>query len=514
MNLQTGSITSSQLAKLPPELRAEAEQIVIEVERRQREERGRYFVSVKASDPNAFDVPSNDQAGLWDSDADEIWVFGGNRSGKSHFMVNFFDQVARGCHSFRSERHPPPVKLRLVAPKWGANVETVLLQKFREITPRCELRGGSWRTAWREKTHTLHYANGSFIQFKTFQEDLDTFDGIDLDGAGHDEHGRQEFYDKEKARLMDRGGFFMCAMTPELGQTWEWDHVQNPPEGLKLDHRFFTPMGNPYLNVEAVKKRLLEIRDDAVREAKIFGRFVALGGLVIPQWHEKTQGNIRGQVIPDRDLHPNAHRVFCIDMHTKTPCAAIWAAWEPIEGSEELRFVVYRTVKEFLSIPEWQRVIRARSSGEKIQLWMSDDPDGDEGKDLNALSSLSGQLREGKYGIPVVQASKAKGSFSASVFKLRDMCSADPISGDCRLYVFASCDYAVRMINGKWHGSLPWELGRFQFKSEKAADEETLREHVRKVDDHFISDLRYLVMMEPVGLNQQPIRSALDGRWG
>lgn len=489
--MQTGSITSSQLAKLDPDLRDEAGRIVLELERRVRQERGRYFVPIKPSDPNAFDLPSNDQVGLWVCDADEIWVFGGNRSGKTAFMVNFFDQIARGVHSHRSAKHPPPVKLRLVAPKWGANVEGVLLQKFKEMTPRSALKGGSWRKAWKEKTHTLHYANGSLIQFKSYEEDMDTFDGIDLDGVGHDEHGREAIYDKEKARMLDRGGFFMCAMTPEKGQTWEWDHVQHPPPGLTVDHRFFTPMGNPHLRVEAVKKRLLEIRDEAVREAKIFGRFVALGGMVIPQYNKAIH------IVPDRPLHESALRVFCIDMHFRKASAAMWGAWEPIADSDVLKFVVYRIMKEFITIPEWQDVIRVKSTGEKIHNWISDDPDGDQGKDLNAQSSMSGQLREGKKGIPVIQVSKPPGSFTAGVMKLRDMFMPDAITGKPRIEIFESCNYEVRMINGDWCGSLPWELERYQFRKETAADEEMLREHVRKVNDHYIDDLRYLVRLGP-----------------
>ena len=489
--MQTDTITSSELRNLPPELRAEFEQIVVERERRFKEERGRYFVPIKPSNPNAFGCPSNDQAGLWESDADEIWVFGGNRSGKTAFMVNFFDQIARGVHSHRSAKHPPPVKLRLVAPKWGANVEGVLLQKFREMTPRAAMKGGSWRSAWREKTHTLYYENGSLVQFKSYEEDLDTFDGIDLDGVGHDEHGSESIYDKEKSRLLDRGGFFMCAMTPEKGQTWEWDHVQHPPEGLSVVNKFFTPMGNPYLNAEAVKKRLLEIRDEAVREAKIFGRFVALGGVVIPQYNKAIH------IVPDRHLHPSAYRMFCIDMHHRKASAAMWVAWEPIEGSDELKLVVYRTMKEFMTVPQWQEEIRVKSAGEKIQDWVSDDPDGDQGKDLNAKSSMSGQLTEGKKGIPVIQVSKPSGSFAAGIMKLRDMFMPDPMTGKSRVEIFESCNYEVRMINGDWCGSLPWELERYQYKTTKVADEETLREHVRKVNDHYVDDLRYLAMLEP-----------------
>ncbi len=476
---------------LPVELRQELEDITLEQERRLREERGWTFAPVKPSDPNAFDMPSNDQQALWESQADEIWAFGGNRSGKTEFMVNFFDQIARGVHSHRSKKHPPPVKLRLVAPALKANVETVLLGKFKEIVPRSALRGGVWEKAFNYSTWTLHYKNGSFIQFKSFEQKLRTFDGVDLDGVGHDEHGEQKFYDKAKSRVLDRGGFFMGAMTFEEGMTWEWDHVGNPPPGIELDFRTFVPMGNPYLDAEAVAKRMKEIRDPAIYEAKIMGRAVPMTGMVIPQYNSAIH------IVPDRPLHSDAYRVFCIDMHFRRASAAMWGAWEPMDNSEELKFVVYRIMKEFITIREWKDVIRIKSASEKIHSWASDDPDGDQGRDLNAKRSMSGQLREGPKGIPVVQVSKPSGSFTAGVMKMRDMFMPDPQTGKSRIEIFESCNYDVRMIHGKWCGSLPWELERYQFKKESAADEETLRENVRKVDDHYVDDLRYLLMLGP-----------------
>ena len=73
-------------------------------------------------------------------------------------------------------------------------------------------------------------------------------------------------------------------------------------------------------------------------------------------------------------------------------------------------------------------------------------------------------------------------------------------------------DYATERINGKVCGSLPWEMGRYQYKREQKADEETLREKVRKVNDHLIDDLRYIAMVGAPGTGGK-IKSALDGRW-
>jgi len=64
-------------------------------------------------------------------------------------------------------------------------------------------------------------------------------------------------------------------------------------------------------------------KDPKLRAVKIDGDWGALQGMVLPQWNPAVH------IRPDRPLHPSAYRVFCIDAHTRTPSAAMWAAWEP-----------------------------------------------------------------------------------------------------------------------------------------------------------------------------------------
>lgn len=486
--------------------------IIDEIERRHRQERGRYFRPTRPEDPNPFGMPSNDQYGALHSTADEVWVFGGARSSKTELMTNSFDMFCRGVHPVRSAHQAPPVKCRLCAPSWREGVEGVLLSKFQEITIRKALRGGSWRNAWSSESHKLHYANGSFIQFKAATEGRDpdgraSFDGIDLDACGHDEPGPRWMYEKNKARLADRNGWFMATMTPEKGITWERDHVQNPPEGVTVDHWFFDQRGNPHLSEEGVRKYLASIRDEDLFKMKIMGQFVSYTGLVIPQFDRSKH------IVPDRELHPDAVRIFMIDTHTKVPCAAVWMAWEPpTERFPFPKLVIYRTVKRFLRIPDWQKLIVRLSQGERIVHWLGDEPGGGEGKDIHGKEGILREFNRGDYRLPIEQVPKPAGSFDADIMRLRTMFTPDPISRESQLEIFASCDYEPEMIRGKWHGSIRWELEKYQFRRESVADEQSLREKVADVDDHFISCLRYGSRYAP-SFTGGKIKSGLDGSW-
>lgn len=467
-----------------------------EQDRRDQEERGRFFVPVSPSDPNHFmDVcpQSNDQRGFIHSTADERWVFGGNRSGKTEVAVNDCNMFCLGTHPVRSLHRQPPVKVRMCGPTWRDSVSGVILEKFKEIVPRALLRGGDWRKAWSEKDHKLYYSNGSYVQFKSYEEDRSTYGGANLDAVYEDEASPRDIHEENSSRLADRDGYFVATMTPELGMTWQDDHVKNPPEGVTIEHWFFSMYGNPHLSAGGIKKRVAKITDKRLAEAKIWGRFVPLQGLVIPQFDRAVT------VIPDRPLHPSAYRVFCIDFHRKIPAAAMWAAWEPTDDLPNL--IVYRTAKLKQDIPEWQKYIINESAGEKIQKWLGDEPDGSDAEDYSGELSALHQFREGDNKLPIMQVSKSAGSFNASIFKLWEMFAADPISKQPRVFIFQSCDHPVELVDGKYHGSLPWELERWQFTSEKKADEENLRERVARVNDHYISDLRYIVNNQPTSLS-------------
>jgi hypothetical protein len=482
---------------LTPSQRAVAAKISRELIRRREQERIREFV--------ATEPPYNDQRGFLYSTAKERWVFGGNRSGKTEVGVADCIMLCTGTHPVRSVLYPTPVKVRYIGKSWTRGVD-IIIEKFKAMVKRSDLEGKSWSSAFSEQKHQLFFANGSWVKFLTSEQDVDKHGGDDLDAVYLDEHHERKFYDEAIMRLVDRNGYLVSTMTPELGITWEEDHVVDPAN-TDVAHWFFDTEHNPYLSVEGVEAVKKQIKDPVLAEAKLHGRFVPLTGLVIPQF------NPTKHIIPDRQLHPNAQRVFCIDLHLKTPSAAMWAAWEPDDKYGQ-RLIVYRTAKKMLSVPEWKQYIRAKSAGEKITLWLGDESERETAApNIYGSDSIVADFNKGENPIPLVQATKGVGSFEASVFRLRDWFSLDPVDDRCRIYIFASCDYANEYIAGKPCGSLPWELKRFSFKAEHKADEETLRENVRTINDHLISDLRYIVQADSAASSNITIISGLANAW-
>lgn len=438
--------------------------------------------------------PSPQQQLPYYSDADEVWLLGGNRSGKTECVCAVMAQFAQGVHPVRSLYQKPPVKIRHCATDWMHGVEGILLNKYKALIPEAWLVGDSWSDAWSAALHGFRFKNDSYISFRTFEQEKNKFGGEDLDAIAQDEIGPEGHYIENRARLVDRRGFFMAAMTPEDGITWEQEHVENPPPGLRIEHFYLAMDANPHLSEEGKAQLKASIKDPVLAEAKLLGHFVVLSGRVIPTYDAPKT------IIPDPQF--KGSRVFCIDLHTKAPSAALWASWEPCEDREGFEFVVYRTHKACMTVPEWKEYIATKSAGEKINLWLGDESEretgtpGIYGQD-SIIQAFNVADEKTNIRIPLVQVEKGPGSFDAGIMRLRDAFQPDTTKRP-RILICESCNYGVPYIGGKPAGSLPWELKRYAFKPETAIDAQGLREKVRKIHDHFIDDVRYLYMVGPM----------------
>ena len=417
-------------------------------------------------------------------------------------------QSVFGTHPVRSKDRQPPVFGRVTAPQYEEGCLGVVLKKYRECIPHCELLGSRWSQAWSSKEKMLRFANGSTIQFKSSEQDINTFGGADLDWCWDDEHIPWPYFIENFARLTDRNGYYIKTETPEAGAgMWEWDYIDNPPDGITVDDFYFDTDRNPYLSAEGVRQLKAQYaRDPILAEAKLHGRRVILSGAVIPQYNPQIH------IVPDRTIRKESIRVFCIDCHLKTPSAAMWAAWEldPVLG---YRLIVYRTIKAAKTVPEWKRIIRNASANERIDYWLGDETESERGgTNVYGHASIITEFNSGTDPIPIIQVTKGPNSYDARIYKIRDMFSVDPVHKKSRIEIFKSCDYGLEYHNGKPTGSLPWELLRFGFKRETKADEETLREHVRKVNDHYIDDLCYIASVGPINVTRE-INSPLNGSW-
>jgi hypothetical protein len=452
---------------ISPEILGDWQRVKREKKRRLIQERLRTF---KPTEP-----PYNDQRGFLESRADVQFVLGGNRSGKTE------SGAVKALHYCL--RDTGPTHGRVVAPKYEDGCKGVVLKKYRTLIPHYQLKGTSWVRAWSEREKTLHLDNGSTINFKSSEMDLNTFGGADLDWVHEDEHIPEKYFLENRARLTDRNGFTMKTMTPEAGQTWEEDFINNPPKGISVDVFNFSTDKNPYLSVEGVNALKATIRDPRLYAAKLHGQFVALGGLVIPQYRSNKC------LVRDFPLEPHWPKTVIIDPHLKKPTAIMWICW-----IEDEVCVVYRTRKVKMPVGELAQYIKAQTAPDgKISLWIADEAQGGKGTNVFGQESVIAQLNE--LGLPFMPTNQSSDkTFEAGINKLQSMFTPDAITDKPGILIFESNMWEPQWIDGKTYGNIDWELKRYQYKREQKADEETFRERVRTVDDDLIDDLRYGVM--------------------
>ncbi|NBT36174.1 MAG: hypothetical protein EBT03_11700, partial [Betaproteobacteria bacterium] len=193
----------------------------------------RILEEVRAQNPLEAYIPHVKQVTFHDSREDLKVFLGGNRSGKT--TAGIIDNLIQALspedvpkHLQQFKRWSPPFYCRVVTPDLGQTLDQVVLQKIREWCPPRALQGGSLDKAFDQRLRVLRFANGSWFQFMSNDQDLDKFGGAALHRIHYDEEPRQDIRKESLARLIDYGGDELFTMTPLRGMSWMYDDVWTP----------------------------------------------------------------------------------------------------------------------------------------------------------------------------------------------------------------------------------------------------------------------------------------------
>mgnify|MGYP001578047275 CR=1 FL=1 len=376
----------NNIESAPPWLLEEMTRVVYEFERRGLEER---YDTWQPCGP-----PYNDQLGFLTSTAQVRLLGGGNRTGKTETGVKDAIDVAIGKHPVRTRQHPPPVKLRYCGTTFEDGV-SIILNKFRQMTPRRFLLGHSWESAWSEGKKTLTFAldgrkhtRGSVIRFKSATQALNTYGGEDLDGCYMDEHFQQAYYIENMARLVDRGGYMVMTMTPEAGLSWEEGEILLRAQQGDPNYSvwFFDTRLNPHISKEGLEQLIRSLEGNPqLFKAKIRGLFVALEGLVYPMFNEDVH-----VMQDDWDLLDRAvHFTTVLDPHLNKAWATGWYAW--FRNGDVIKFQEDSWRKFEDGCEGYARRFRSKSFGLPIDDYIMDEALGGTPKEeqINAFGQKS-----------------------------------------------------------------------------------------------------------------------------
>lgn len=243
-------------------------------------------LNLQATRPNILAYKPHDKQILFHSASGRHRLYiGGNRSGKTTGGITEDIMWLRGEHPFRKVPNGG-VRGRIVGVDFLNGIEKILKPEFMRWCPVSYLRGGTWSDAYDTQERTLHFENGSFVEFMSYDQDVDKFAGTSRHFVHFDEEPPQDIYIECVARLVDTAGSWWMTLTPVMGMQWMYDDIyipgkNNPDAGISVIE--VEMWENPYLNPHEVQSFLNSLPTED-RDARVKGKFQRRGGVIFKKF--------------------------------------------------------------------------------------------------------------------------------------------------------------------------------------------------------------------------------------
>lgn len=412
----------------------------------------------------------HDKQKLFHESKDRTRAFiAGNRAGKSTAgvaddLVQALPQELVPPHLLPYKRfgHDRPFRGRVITPDLGHTME-VVLQKFREMTPRGALSGNQWEKAYDKTKRILRFNNGALIDFMSTEQDPDKFGGVALHRVHYDEEpsgpNSQTIYQESQVRLIDYGGDTLLTMTPLFGLSWVYDEIWERRHQPDLTVIRASMRDNPVLPPEEIDRATARWTEEE-RRAREHGEFVHFEGSFYPEFTDATHV----VKVPSPEDLKTLDVVVGIDPGLERT-GVLWVAFDNDNGA--LAFAeLYPRDALVPHVADQIRYVNQRCGVDPIFYVI--DPSA---RIRATINQEQIQAEYGREGIPTIWGQNARGPGILEV-KRRLQHGMLKVSKECR--------------------NLIWEFGRYR-KDPNANDEFA----AIKRDDHLLDALRYVCMSRP-----------------
>lgn len=265
-------------------------------------------------------TPHKVQAEFHASDARIRLVQGSNRGGKT--VAGWME-----CFYWCLGKHPnfdirTPVRGRIATTSFEKGLKQIIIPKIEEWCPPELIK--SWGKNSQGQINSITFTNGSYMDFMSYQQTFDKYEGVDLDFFWCDEAPPRDIYYSLLTRIIDRAGCGWITMSP-LKEPWIYDEIWEPTvSGEKKDVACFSMFmqDNPYLPKDMVQFTIEQLPEDE-REARVYGKWSHLTAKILKEF--------------DRAVHvcepfeiPHSWRLYeVIDPHPAKAHAIIWCMISP-----------------------------------------------------------------------------------------------------------------------------------------------------------------------------------------
>lgn len=350
---------------LAPRSKFTEEQLLQELVRRHREELlGTY-------------VPHPKQLHMHKSQALIRALFTGNQFGKTFWGCMEIAYTVGKCHPWR-KNYTGKVWARDCCVDFDV-IKKNLVPKYQEILPRHRvvldwrtaegeqavwpgLLGGSWGSAYSAEDRAVYLEDGSFIEFKTYQQGREAMQGPMRHVIRFDEEPPDEsIFDENVARQTVPGWNMLFTLTPINYSPWLYERIyQASASDPNIECLLGDTAENPHISPDTVALMESAYSDEAVKAARLHGQFTITSGRVYKEYGDHN-------LIDPFSIPDDWHKTVIIDPHPQKPTAVNWIA-ESYNGD----LIVYREADLEGDVEEISNEIITLCAGEHMDLWLMD----------------------------------------------------------------------------------------------------------------------------------------------
>ncbi len=387
-------------------------------------------------------------------------LLGGKRSSKSTTAVIEANWAALGIHPFL-DYPPPPLKIRYCSVDFSSGVKGIVLPMFKEWIGSFD-NGPIIKKYWSED-RILEYHNGTIVDMKSYDQDLEKFEGVERHLVVEDEIPPLDVHQSNFMRTISGGmnGRLIITGTPLHGLDWCYDQLYDNPLAIPpaVEHWHIRTDENPYIgadSIEAIK------RDPSMKgnlEAALYGEFIPKSGLVFNQFSDKN-------IIDPIKVSATDMILLGIDPHDRNPWGVPFVAF-----NREGEYIVYDEILQAGTVPELADMIKGKLHGRAPQLCVMDTS----GNIVQGTSGKSYKEMLMPYGLYCQDADK---KVSEGILEVNSLLASG------KLKITKNCVNTLRQIRHcVWED---WSRNRNQRDP---------KERILKRDDHLLDALRYICMI-------------------
>lgn len=409
--------------------------------------------------------PNNDKfLAFHKSTAKTRLILGGRRSGKTTAGIVEVSWAGLGIHPYL-DYPPPPLSIRICSVDFSSGKQIILPQLY-EWIPKHAIN------KWWAEDRLLELTNGTVYDIKSYDQDIEKFEGVARHVVLMDEEPRKDIYESNYLRTLakDIDGKLIITCTPLHGMTWLYYTLYDNKDAIPpmVEHWHVPTSENPHLTVEQIEQLK---KDPAMRdnlEASIYGKFFSHEGLVYKQFdYEKHV------IQPLKEIPKEWLVILGIDPHDRNPHGVLFCGLTP-----QNVLIVFDEILESCIISDLAQKIKVKMGTRwPPNLAVID-------TSSHIVQSISGQSVSEKllheYGLYTIPAHK---DIQAGRIKINEY--LDPGDGKKpKLYITENCRNLIREIR-----HYIWDDWAYRRRDKLDPKEKPV-----KKDDHLLDCLRYVVM--------------------